>query len=87
MTKFRKALKENQILQETLTLINFNVSWVVAEERSLDKSAEETKLIDFEISMFGLATKPKRTEPPAAPKGGATPIKAGPAAPQGGSAK
>ena len=87
MTKFRKALKENPILQETLTLINFNVSWVVAEEKSLDKLAEENKLIDFEISMFGLATKPKRTEPPVAPKGGATPIKAGPAAPQGGSAK
>ena len=85
MTKFRKALKENAILQETLTLINFNVSWVVAEER--DKGAEESKLIDFEIAMFGLATKPKRTEPVPPPKGGAVPIKAGPAAPQGGSAK
>lgn len=83
MTKFRKALKENTILQETLTLINFNVSWVVNEER--DKAAEETKLIDFEVSMFGLATKPKRPDVPAPPKSGATPIKAAPApAPQGG---
>jgi len=82
MTKFRKALKENAILQETLTLINFNVSWVVNDER--DKAAEESRLIDFEVSMFGLATKPKRPEA-APPKAGATPIKAAPApAPQGG---
>jgi hypothetical protein len=84
MTKFRKALKENPILQETLTMINFNVAWAVVDEK--DKAAEETKIIDFEVSMFGLANKPKRkgTEAPPVPKG-VTPIKAAPApAPQGG---
>ena len=83
MTKFRKALKDNPILQETLTLINFNVTWVVNEDK-VDRAAEESKLIDFEVAMFGLATKPKRPEA-TPPKGGATPIKAAPApAPQGG---
>ena len=78
MTKFRKALKENAILQETLTLINFNVAWAVQEEK--DKGSEETRIIDFEISMFGLANKPKRKGDPSAtpPKAGTgTPIKAG----------
>ena len=74
MTKFRKALKENIILQETLTLINFNVDWRVNE----DKSAEETHSIDFVISMFGLSTPPKHRAPaPPAPKT-ATPVKAAP---------
>ena len=78
MTKFRKALKENAILQETLTLINFNVAWAVQEEK--DKGSEETRIIDLEISMFGLANKPKRKGDPSAtpPKAGTgTPIKAG----------
>ena len=85
MTKFRKALKENPIPQETLTLINFNVTWTVQDEK--DKAAEETKIIDFEISMFGLANKPKRKGDPSAtpPKASGTPIKAGP--PQKESAK
>jgi hypothetical protein len=83
MTKFRKALKDNPILQESLTLINFNVAWNISEDKG-DKGVEEIKFIDFEIAMFGLATKPKRREPVAPPKG-ATPIKAAPApAPQGG---
>jgi hypothetical protein len=79
MTKFRKALKENTILQETLTVINFNVGWHVADER--EKAAEETHSIDFEISMYGLATAPKRKTPvPPTPPGpkAATPIKAAP---------
>ncbi len=87
MTKFRKALKEHPLLQEILTLINFNVMWNVTEEKM--KEVEETHAIDFDISMFGLATPPKRkTVAPAPPKaGGSTPIKATPApAPaQGGS--
>src|SRR6185436_4972531 len=91
MTKFRKALKENAILQETLTLINFNVAWVVMEEKSQDRtSSDENRIIDFEISMFGLANKPKRKGDPSAtpPKAGTgTPIKAGTPAPQKESAK
>src|SRR6185295_17862715 len=73
MTKFRKALKENPILQETLTLINFNVAWSVTDEPV--KLSEETHSIDFEISMYGLATPPKRKAPPPVPKAGSTPIK------------
>jgi len=87
MTKFRKALKDNPILQETLTLINFNVAWTIVEEKGGDKAAEENRVLDFEITMFGLANKPKRKGDPGAapPKAGATPIKAGSApAPQGG---
>ncbi len=73
MTKFRKALKDNPILQETLTLINFDVDWKVNEER--EKDSAETHSIDSAISMFGLATPPKR-KPPAPPgtKPGSTPI-------------
>jgi len=84
MTKFRKALKENPILQETLTLINFNVAWAVTEEKDKGMVSDESRIIDFEISMFGLANKPKRKGDPSAtpPKAGATPIKAG-TAPQG----
>jgi len=84
MTKFRKALKEHPILQETLTLINFNVAWAVQDEK--DKNME-AKFIDFDISMYGLATPPKRKAPAATPPkpGAPTPIKAAPApAPQGG---
>jgi hypothetical protein len=83
MTKFRKALKEHPILQETLTLINFNVTWHIVDEK--EKGVEESHSIDFEVSMFGLATPPKRKAPvvPAAPKA-ATPIKAAPAPAQGG---
>jgi|SRR5579864_175065 len=80
MTKFRKALKENTILQETLTLINFDVDWKVNEEK--EKESSETHSIDFAISMFGLPTPPQRRAPAApglkppaapisAPKGGA----------------
>lgn len=83
MTKFRKSLKEHPVLQETLTLINFNVSWNVSEEK--DKASEASHFIDFDISMFGLATPPKRKAPPPAPKAAATPIKApAPAPAQGG---
>src|SRR5688572_22968433 len=71
MTKFRKALKDHPLLQEILTLINFNVYWNVSEEKS--KEIEETHAIDFEISMFGLATPPKRKPLPTAPKAGSTP--------------
>jgi hypothetical protein len=79
MTKFRKALKDHPLLQEILTLINFNVMWNVTDEKM--KEVEETHAIDFDISMFGLATPPKRKAPtPAPPKaGGSTPIKATPA--------
>src|SRR5262245_57025371 len=83
MTKFRKALKDHPILQETLTLINFNVSWNISEEK-MEKGLEDARLIDFEVAMFGLSVKPKRkgATPPAPPTG--TPIKAAPApAPQG----
>jgi len=80
MTKFRKALKDNTILQETLTLINFDIDWKVNDEK--EKDSAETHSIDFMISMFGLATPPKRkvvtpsgpkppTVPISAPKGGA----------------
>jgi hypothetical protein len=91
MTKFRKALKEHPILQETLTLINFNVQWNVTDEKG--QSNEETHAIDFDISMFGLATKPKRKSAtpapgaPTPPKPGTVPIKAptpGAPAPAGG---
>jgi cell division protein FtsB len=87
MTKFRKALKEHPLLQEILTLINFNVMWTVMEDKTI-KDVEETHIIDFEISMYGLATPPKR-KPPAPPaKSGATPISTtpapAPAPPQGG---
>lgn len=85
MTKFRKSLKEHPILQETLTLINFNVSWLVNEEKS--QASEETHSIDFDISMFGLATPPKRKTPPPAPKPPAVPIKAPAPAPAQGGAK
>jgi hypothetical protein len=82
MTKFRKSLKDHPILQETLTLINFNVGWHVNEEK--EKGIEENHSIDFEISMFGLATPPKRKSPaPPAPKA-SVPIKAAPAPVQGG---
>jgi cell division protein FtsB len=80
MTKFRKALKDHPLLQEILTLINFNVMWNVTEEKM--KEVEESHAIDFDIAMFGLATPPKRqtTPAPAPPKAGsATPIKATPA--------
>src|SRR5260221_10627597 len=36
MTKFRKALKDNMILQETLTLINFDIDWKVNDEKEKD---------------------------------------------------
>jgi hypothetical protein len=86
MTKFRKALKDNLILQETLTLINFDVDWRVNEEK--EKDSAENHSIDFSISMFGLATKPLKQAPapPAAaaakpaPKPSAAPV----SAPQGG---
>jgi hypothetical protein len=77
MTKFRKSLKDHPILQETLTLINFNVFWTVNEEKAA--AGEETHSIDFEISMFGLATPPKRKAPAVAPRGSATPVSATPA--------
>ena len=86
MTKFRKALKDHPILQETLTLINFNVTWNVNEEKTV--GIDETHSIDFEISMFGLATPPKRKALPPPPKTGTVPIKApappAPAPSQGG---
>jgi hypothetical protein len=87
MTKFRKALKDHPLLQEILTLINFNVMWNVTEEKS--KEIEEAHAIDFDIAMFGLATPPKRkTAPSPPPKAGSTPIKATPApAPTQGGAK
>jgi hypothetical protein len=62
MTKFRTALKENLILQETLTLINFDVDWRVSDEKG-EKDGPELRSIDFGISMFGLATPPKRKAP------------------------
>jgi len=75
MTKFRKALKDNTILQETLTLINFDVDWKVNEEK--EKDSAETHSIDFSISMFGLATPPKRkVVTPAGPKPATAPISA-----------
>lgn len=78
MTKFRKSLKEHPILQETLPIINFNVSWNVSEEK--EKGVEETHSIDFDITMLGLATPPKRRPPSSAPpRGGATPVSATPA--------
>ena len=82
MTKFRKALKDNLILQETLTLINFDIDWKINDEK--DKDTAETHSIDFAISMFGLATKPQRkavTAPGAKPP--TVPI----SAPQGGTPK
>lgn len=85
MTKFRKSLKDHPILQETLTLINFNVTWNIVDEK--DKLSEETHSIDFEISMFGLATPPKRATPPPAPKPGTVPIKAPAPAPAPGGPK
>ena len=79
MTKFRKSLKDHPLLQEILTLINFNVMWNVSEEKSR-KDVEDAHAIDFEISMFGLATPPKRKLPaPPPPKAGSIPIKANPA--------
>ena len=79
MTKFRKSLKDHPLLQEILTLINFNVMWNVSEEKS-SKDVEDAHAIDFEISMFGLATPPKRKLPaPPPPKAGSIPIKANPA--------
>lgn len=79
MTKFRKALKDNTILQETLTLINFDVDWKINEEK--EKDTAETHSIDFAISMFGLATKPlRKAVPPPGSKPPAAPI----SAPQGG---
>jgi len=79
MTKFRKALKDHPLLQEILTLINFNVMWNVTDEKM--KEVEEMHAIDFDIAMFGLATPPKRqsSPAPALPKAGSTPIKATPA--------
>jgi hypothetical protein len=62
MTKFRTALKENLILQETLTLINFDVDWRVSDEKG-EKDGPELHSIDFGIAMFGLATPPKRKAP------------------------
>lgn len=79
MTKFRKALKENLILQETLTLINFDVDWRVVSET--EKDSPETHSIDFQISMFGLAVPPKRKAPPPP---GAKPAAVPVSAPQGG---
>src|SRR5258708_18886817 len=79
MTKFRKALKDNTILQETLTLINFDIDWKVNDEK--EKDTTETHSIDFSISMFGLATPPKRrVVTPSGPKPATAPI----SAPQGG---
>lgn len=79
MTKFRKALKDNLILQETLTLINFDVDWKVNEEKEKDSS--ETHSIDFSVSMFGMATKPLR-QAPAPP--GAKPVAVPVSTPKGG---
>jgi cell division protein FtsB len=77
MTKFRKSLKEHPLLQEILTLINFNVMWNLTEERPTVKDGDPIPVIDFDISMYGLATPPKRKAPtpPAGPaKPGSTPI-------------
>jgi len=87
MTKFRTTLKENPVLQETLTLINFDVDWRVAEEK--DKDYSDSHSIDFAISMFGLATPPKRKATvvpgsrPAPPASPGAPV----SAPQGGTTK
>jgi hypothetical protein len=78
MTKFRKALKDNTILQENLTLINFDVDWRVTDEK--EKDSTETHSIDFSISMFGLATKPVKKAPVAPGAKPATPPGAKPAA-------
>ncbi|HZE99449.1 MAG TPA: hypothetical protein VE981_20765 [Planctomycetota bacterium] len=69
MTKFRKALKDNPVLQENLTVINFDVDWRVTEEK--DREVSETHSIDFQINMFGLSTKPvkKGAAPPAGAPG------------------
>ncbi len=76
MTRFRNALKSHPVLQETLTHINMNVDWSVAEEK--DFSADS---IYFNISMWGAMTKPKRkvTVPakPGAAAVSATPAPAG----------
>jgi len=83
MTKFRKGLKDNPILQETLTLINFDVDWKVNDEK--DKDSPEAHSIDFAVSMFGLAVPPKRKAAPApGTKPATVPVST---APKGGSAK
>lgn len=84
MTKFRKSLKDHPVLQEILTLINFNVMWSVSDDKN--KDLEDSHFIDFDISMYGLATPPKRPAPAPIPKAGSTPIKA-PAPTPGGTTK
>ncbi len=59
MTRFRAALKENAVLQETLWYINFNPDWKEDEE----KDFRESKSLSFSISMWGSATPPKRKAP------------------------
>jgi hypothetical protein len=89
MTKFRKALKEHPLLQEILTLINFNVMWNLTEDKTTIKDSEALPVIDFDISMYGLATPPKRKTqtPPAGPaKPGSTPIGTQPTPPPPGGA-
>ena len=97
MTKFRKALKENLVLQENLTLINFDIDWRVNDEKDKDKDGQDSHSIDFAVSMFGLPTKPVKkapvpagakppapgTKPPPAPPG-AKPAGAPVSAPPGG---
>ncbi|HLY09556.1 MAG TPA: hypothetical protein VKW04_09660 [Planctomycetota bacterium] len=76
MTKFRKALKENLILEETLTLINFDIDWRVIDEK--DKDSTESHSIDFAVSMFGLSTKPQKRAPGSPPPKPTVPVSATP---------
>jgi hypothetical protein len=81
MTKFRNALKNNTVLQETLTFLNINVDWKIDDEKDFSESSS----VSFNVALFGPTSPPKRKGAP--PPGGAASTAApgtAPAAPAGG---
>ena len=67
MTRFRSALKEHVVLQETLSTVNFNVDWKVDEDKQA--GGNNPYSISFAVSLFGPTTKPKWKTAAAAPTG------------------
>lgn len=59
MTKFREALKNHPVLQETLYFINIDVEWNVSDEDDFGPGAQS---ISFDVALFAPNVKPKRVK-------------------------
>jgi hypothetical protein len=80
MTKFRMALKDNVVLQETLTTVNFNVDWKVDTETGFSEKSS----ISFQVTLLAPSVAPKRKAPapPPTPGAPAVPTSGTPAPPK-----